>query len=183
MTKIFVLGGVRSGKSSYAATVAESLSGDEGVTLIATADSASADSGMRQRIEKHRAERPAHWTTLEAPIELDLSLEEVTHNVVVIDCLTIWLSNLLATCGDADQSGFYMLAENTIQSALRNLVAATERASGHLIIVANDVGSGVAPLTRLGNVFADMQGLVNQRIAAVSDEVYVMTAGIPTRIK
>lgn len=182
--RIFVLGGVRSGKSRYAAELAKSLAGDEPVLFVATAEISPDDLSMRERIARHQAERPANWRTTEQPINLDETLSNhASEPVMIVDCLTIWLSNLLARCGDPDVKGFSGVAEEAVLPALEKLCTAIKQAEHHVLLVANDVGSGVAPMTRLGNVFADMQGIVNQRIAATCDEVYLMTAGIERRIK
>lgn len=179
-----MLGGVRSGKSRYSAELAKSLAGDEPVLFVATAESSPDDLSMRERIARHRAERPTNWRTTEQPIDIDETISnKVPEPVVIVDCLTIWLSNLLARCGDPDAKTFSAVAEEAVLPALERLCTAIKQAEHHVLLVANDVGSGVAPMTRLGNVFADMQGIVNQRIAATCDEVYLMTAGIERRIK
>ncbi len=186
--RVFVLGGVRSGKSRYAAEHARSLAAGKPVLFVATADSRDADTGMKQRITRHQSERPAEWETVEEPVNLPGVLAEILAHpgpepVVIVDCLTVWISNLLARCGDSDSPGFYAMAEGEVMPALDDLATAVEGARRHVVLIANDVGTGVAPPTRLGNVFADLQGIVNQRVAAVCDEVHLMVAGIEIRIK
>ena len=158
--KIFVLGGVRSGKSRFAAELAGSIAVHGDVTLIATADSSTTDSGMLRRIEKHRAERPANWAVVEAPIDLAGAIRSVSGATVIVDCLTVWLSNVLAKCGDAEAPEFAEKVEVTVEVALKELATAMIASECSVVLIANDVGSGVAPQTRLGNVFADMQGIV-----------------------
>lgn len=182
--RILVLGGVRSGKSRHAAETAQSIAGDEPVLFVATAKPAAGDSSMSERIAHHRAERPVHWTTLEQPLDLHHAVSSNgPEPVMIVDCLTIWLSNLFARCGDPDAPGFYAAVEQAVLPALDSLCEAIRHSQRHIVLVANDVGSGVAPATRLGNVFADMQGTVNQRVAATCDEVYLMVAGIEQKIK
>ncbi len=184
LRRVFVLGGVRSGKSRYSSEVAKSIAGDQPVLFIATAELSEDDTSMRHRIERHMAERPSNWRTIEEPVDLGQAiLSEGTERGAVVDCLTVWLSNLLVRCGDPDQQGFYDAVEQKVYSGLDALCDAIEQSNRHLVLVANDVGSGVAPPTRLGNVFADMQGTVNQRVAAECGEVYQMVAGIENRIK
>lgn len=181
--KIFVLGGVRSGKSRFAAELAESISPDGNINLIVTADSSTADRGMQRRIEQHQSERSENWSTTEEPVEVANSLCRINGAIAIVDCLTVWLSNLLAKCGDAEAPDFYERVEAVVQPALGGLSAAITETDRSIILIANDVGSGVSPPTQIGNVFADMQGLVNQRVASACGEVYLMTAGIQNRIK
>ncbi len=181
---VLVLGGVRSGKSRFAAKLAEEITNGEPVLFVATAQRSGDDSGMNDRIERHRADRPQHWNTVEEPLNLHEAISATGQEpVVIVDCLTIWLSNLLARCGEPGAPDFSAEAERTVLPALDSIAGAISGAHRPTILVANDVGSGVSPTTHLGNVFADMHGMMNQRVAAVCGEVYLMTAGIELRIK
>lgn len=183
--RVFVVGGVKSGKSSFAMQTATSLTSGSGIVqFIATADSSNSDESMLQRIERHQSERPDNWITIEEPIDIGSAIHRAdSGSVVIVDCLTVWLSNLVAACGADEAPDFRDEVEKAVSPRLRELASSIATSQNHLVIVSNDVGTGVAPATRLGNVFADWQGIVNQQVAAVSDEVYLMTAGIPLRIK
>ena len=167
---LFILGGARSGKSRFAVA---GLSPRGRVTFIATAE--ARDGGMAQRIERHQAERPAAWTTVEAPIELTPALASALNDsdTVIVDCLTLWVSNLMLR-GDDDAA---ILKE---ADALAALVADP---AAELRIVSNEVGFGVHPATADGLRFRDVLGLVNQRVAAAAWRVVLMVAGLPHLIK
>ncbi|MCC6467770.1 MAG: bifunctional adenosylcobinamide kinase/adenosylcobinamide-phosphate guanylyltransferase [Alphaproteobacteria bacterium] len=162
-----ILGGARSGKSRHAeALIAQA---ERGCTYIATAQ--ALDSEMRRRIAEHRARRPAHWATIEAPIDLPAALSgHAPGCVVLVDCLTLWLSNIL-------------LAERDIAADSDALVAALQACEATVICVSNEVGLGIVPDNALARAFRDAQGQLNQRIAALADRVVLMTAGQPTVVK
>jgi adenosylcobinamide kinase/adenosylcobinamide-phosphate guanylyltransferase len=183
--RIFVLGGVRSGKSRFALRTARELAGDGPVRFIATAVRHPGDSSLARRIERHRAERPPHWVTVEEPLDLPAALGRPGgEQVAVVDCLTLWLSNILMECGDADAPEFSERARSECSRRAQELVGVLDRPQPrHVILIANEVGSGVAPPTVLGNVFADVQGETNQLVAAHAAEVYHLVAGIAQRIK
>ncbi|MEG6508923.1 bifunctional adenosylcobinamide kinase/adenosylcobinamide-phosphate guanylyltransferase [Methyloligella sp. 2.7D] len=161
-----VLGGARSGKSRHA----EALIGlaPPPWTYLATAEALDAE--MKARIGDHQARRGQDWRTLEAPLDLARAISEAEEGAILIDCLTLWLSNIL-------------LAERDIEAESARLVAALERAPGPIVAVSNEVGLGIVPDTPLGRRFRDAQGLLNQRIAAIADQVVLMTAGIPLTLK
>ena len=170
-----VTGGARSGKSRYALSL---LEGSASVTFIATAE--ALDDDMRRRIARHRAERPASWSTVEAPRDLAVALEGVPADAaVVVDCLTLWVSNLLMSAGDAAGSDEPWYPADEVDAA----VAALERRPGKTVVVTNEVGLGVVPPTPLGRAYRDALGRVNQRVAAVADGVVLLVAGIPWTIK
>ncbi|MCC7045136.1 MAG: bifunctional adenosylcobinamide kinase/adenosylcobinamide-phosphate guanylyltransferase [Alphaproteobacteria bacterium] len=162
-----VLGGARSGKSRYAeALVADS---ERGCTYIATAQ--ALDDEMRQRIAEHRTRRPAHWATIEAPIDLPAALSgHAPDRVLLVDCLTLWLSNIL-------------LAERDIAADGDALVAALEACAAPVVCVSNEVGLGIVPDNALARAFRDAQGQLNQRVAAIADRVVLMTAGLSLVLK
>ena len=166
-TVTLVLGGVRSGKSRYAQTLAERA---ERVTLIATAERRD-DAEMHARIERHRNDRPQSWTTIEEPLHLSLALARAggESDAIVIDCLTMFAANLLEA-GDE-------LAE------IDRLCAVLRHPPCSIVLVSNEVGSGVVPAYELGRRFRDLAGEINQRVAAVADVAVLMIAGLPLALK
>jgi adenosylcobinamide kinase / adenosylcobinamide-phosphate guanylyltransferase len=169
---VLVLGGVRSGKSRHAQNLAEQ---SKRVTFVATAECRD-DEEMRRKIERHRAERPIRWTTVEEPLYLGRVLRSVGENcdVVLIDCLTLFCANLMEAHGDD---------EGSLQGHLDDLCLALEAATCKVILVSNEVGSGVVPAYALGRRFRDLVGETNQRVAAIADTVLLMIAGIPLPLK
>jgi adenosylcobinamide kinase/adenosylcobinamide-phosphate guanylyltransferase len=167
---VFVIGGARSGKSAFALGKASEISGSK--AFIATAQAHDAE--MEERIDKHRKERSSEWQTYEEPIHLAQAVRAVSriHDVAVIDCLTLWVSNLL--CGETNAKQ----AEVDFIEALRSMDTET-----CFIVVSNEVGMGIVPENELARRFRDMAGTLNQRVAKVADEVYLVAAGIPVKIK
>lgn len=168
-----VLGGVRSGKSRQALRLAAAMPRGTRGAFLATAQARDGD--MEARIARHRAERPSEWATVEEPYELVAACERLAGrvDVVVLDCLTLWVANLLLR---GDDEGKIMAAADGLADFL-----AARRLS--LIVVSNEVGAGVHPSTEVGLRFRDSLGGVNQRIAAVADRVTYMVAGLPMMIK
>lgn len=168
MTRLFVLGGARSGKSRYAQQRAEALPGRH--VFVATAEAWDAE--MAERIARHRADRDARWETVDAPRDLSAALDAAsgTGAVVLVDCLTLWASNLL-------------LADADIEQATAGLRAAIMRFDGRLILVANETGLGIVPDNALARRFRDAAGRINQAVAAVAEEVTLIVAGLPMRVK
>jgi adenosylcobinamide kinase / adenosylcobinamide-phosphate guanylyltransferase len=167
----FITGGARSGKSAFAEKIAADIAGKR--AYLATAQALDAE--MVTRIEHHRKRRGNAWDTYEEPLavaELVHKLSE-RYEVVLLDCLTLWLSNIMAhTDGDDDvlrQSGL--------------LVEAVKNVKGTCIIVSNEVGLGIVPDNPLARRFRDLAGFVNQQMAQASDEAYLLTSGIPMKIK
>ena len=169
-SSLFIVGGARSGKSRFALA---GLAATGRVTVVATAEAGDAD--MAARIACHQAERSRHWTTLEAPHDLVLRLREALSaaDTVVVDCLTLWVANLMAR-GDGDEA---ILKE---ADALAALVAAP---TADVRIVSNEVGLGVHPPTAEGLRFRDVLGFVNQRVAAAAHRVVLLVAGLPLVLK
>jgi adenosylcobinamide kinase/adenosylcobinamide-phosphate guanylyltransferase len=169
-SSLLILGGARSGKSRFAV---EGLGLRARVVFVATAE--ARDEEMAKRIARHRAERPSHWSTVEAPLDLVRTLGglEGTTDGIVVDCLTLWVSNRLLR-GDGDDA---ILEE---ASALSELIG---RRRSSLTLVSNEVGQGVHPETTCGLRFRDLLGSVNQRVAAACDTVVLMVAGIPVTVK
>jgi adenosylcobinamide kinase / adenosylcobinamide-phosphate guanylyltransferase len=179
---IVVLGGARSGKSSYAERLARELGGED-VLYVATAE--ARDEEMRARIAKHRAARPAGWRTLEAPLKAAERIEEVEREaagsrVVLLDCLTLLASNALLAAGDDAPPD---RAEAAVRAEVDALLAAARRSAAAWILVSNEVGLGIVPAYPLGRVYRDALGRANQRCAAEASRVYFMVAGLPMPLK
>ena len=183
---VYITGGVRSGKSRFARDEATRLADSTAtVTFIATALDAQDDPDMAARIERHRAERPASWRTIESSQNLAQAVEEAAANggVVILDDLTNWVSRLLAGAGDLETPDARKRAEAAVRPPLERLTAALRETEATVIVVTNEVGSGVAPPTRLGNLYADLLGEVNAAVAAISDRAYLLTSGFSTRLR
>ncbi len=162
----FVLGGARSGKSRYAERLVSAL--PPPWAYVATAQ--AGDHEMAARIRAHRSRRGPSWRTIEAPRDLPAALAACEGMPVLIDCLTLWLSNHLLANADIDQE-------------TERLERALAEAAAPIVLVANEVGSGIVPDHPLGRKFRDLQGLLNQRIAARADRVVLMVAGLPVAVK
>ena len=166
-----ILGGVRSGKSRQA--VLEARCAGRRTAFVATAEPGDAD--MRARIARHQAERPRDWVTVEEPLDVVAACRRLASgaDVIVVDCLTIWVSNLLAHgAGDA-----------AVLAAAGDLAKLMGERPATLIVVSNEVGAGIHPPTALGLRFRDVLGLANQSIAVAADRVTLMVAGIPIEVK
>ena len=165
-----VLGGARSGKSRFAL---DRHPAGARVTFVATARAGDPD--MAERIERHRADRPGHWRTLEAPHDLAPRVRDActAADAVIVDCLTLWVANLMLR-GDADDE---------ILKQADALVALFPASPAALTLVSNEVGLGVHPATADGRHFRDLLGFVNQRVAAAADRVVLMIAGLPLTVK
>jgi adenosylcobinamide kinase/adenosylcobinamide-phosphate guanylyltransferase len=169
MSSLFILGGARSGKSRHA-IAAQSVRGR--VTFIATAKPGDGD--MAARIARHRAERPAHWTTLEEFFDVSARLVALRSvDAAIVDCVTVWVANLMLR-GDANDA---------IVAAAEQLGKTLPRCAFDVTLVSNEVGAGVHPETDIGLRFRDLLGIVNQRLAAASDRVVLMVAGLPLTLK
>lgn len=166
-----VLGGARSGKSRYAESLVEGEPGD--CIYIATAEAGTAgDAEMADRIRRHRARRGARWRTLEEPLALAEALAPAAGPgcAVLVDCLTLWLANLMAAGRDVD-------------GETENLVAALAGVRGAVVLVSNEVGHGIVPENALARAFRDHAGALHQAVAAASDRVVMVTAGLPLVLK
>jgi adenosylcobinamide kinase / adenosylcobinamide-phosphate guanylyltransferase len=165
---LLVLGGARSGKSAYAQRLAEA----HGPERLYLATAAAGDEEMAARIARHRADRGRGWTALEEPIELAATLlaQARAGRVVVVDCLTLWLSNLMRAGRDPGL-------------ALTALADAMGRLTGPAILVSNEVGMGIVPDHKLGRDFRDWQGRANREIGAACDVVIFVAAGFPLQLK
>ncbi|HTZ16999.1 MAG TPA: bifunctional adenosylcobinamide kinase/adenosylcobinamide-phosphate guanylyltransferase [Dissulfurispiraceae bacterium] len=163
-----ILGGARSGKSSFAL---QHSSGAEGrKAFIATAQ--ALDEEMKDRIERHKLERSAEWTTFEEPLSLHQVISRIgsEFDVILVDCLTLWLSNL-------------MMENRDIDAEIVSLISVASTCPSSLLFVSNEVGMGIVPENALARKFRDSAGTLNRRVAEIADEVYLVTAGIPMKIK
>lgn len=188
--KVFIIGGARSGKSSFALGEASKLPGPR--VYLATAE--ALDEEMKERIGRHIDERGSDWETIEEPLSLTRVLSEIKdkYSSVLIDCLTLWVSNLLLRREHRAQNTEHR--QKTIEECMDEFVDILKQfdnssvcspGSGlcNLYIVSNEVGTGIVPENRLARQFRDYAGMLNQKVAAVADEVYLVTAGIPLKIK
>ena len=169
---IFIIGGCRSGKSTYALQTAEKMPGERKI-YIATC--VPQDDEMEQRVAKHQAARSKSWTTVEEPLKLPEAILQNSRraDVILIDCLTLWVSNLLMETDD----------EKQIEEKISQLIDALDRATGHIILVSNEVGTGIVPENKLARQYRDIIGLTNQAVAKTAAKVIWMVAGIPVTIK
>lgn len=161
-----MLGGARSGKSRFA----EQLVLSAGLPPLYVATAEARDGEMSGRIAEHRARRDAAWTTREAPLDLTGALADTGGRAVLVDCLTLWLSNLIEAGRDPGAEG-------------ERLAAALGAMAAPVVLVSNEVGSGIVPMNALARRFADEQGRLNQRIASAVRNVFFVAAGQPLRLK
>lgn len=163
----FIIGGARSGKSAHAETLATALPSPW--TYIATAD--AYDDEMRERIALHRSRRGEGWSTIDAPLDLAGAIEALPDNQpVLVDCLTLWLTN-------------HMLGERDLEQECQRLAAVLSRPRGSWFVVSNEVGQGIVPDNALARRFRDAAGRLNQQVAAIADTVLLMVAGLPLKVK
>lgn len=184
----FILGGARSGKSAYALKLAESIHGKR--LYLATAE--TLDEEMTERIKKHKRERGNNWTTIEEPIRVADVIRKNNppssplrkggqggFNVILLDCLTLWISNLMHEKTGAMGKG----QGASIERIIEKFVSACKSSRVNIIIVSNEVGMGIVPDNPLARQFRDIAGHANQKIAQAADEMYFVAAGIPVKIK
>jgi adenosylcobinamide kinase/adenosylcobinamide-phosphate guanylyltransferase len=176
---IFILGGARSGKSTYAQRLAE-RSG-KSIAFIATAQ--AGDDEMSARITKHRADRPAEWTTLEIQqnIAAHLKAHPTQAELYLLDCMTLLVANILFQYTEGEVTDEQKAAD-AIKAEVDELLAHIRTQKADWIIVSNEVGLGLVPPYPLGRIYRDLLGIANQRLAAAADEVYMLVAGIPVPI-
>jgi len=181
MTTELILGGARSGKSRLAEQRASDLTCP--VTVIATAE--AGDDEMAARIARHRADRPSHWRVIEAPTGLAGVLREAAAEgqCVIVDCLTLWLSNLLTRDAAGLAAPHPADHLSAWQAELDALIATLPELPGKVFLVANEVGLGLVPDTPLGRLFRDEAGRLNQAVAAACDRVTFVAAGLPLTLK
>ncbi|HEY8507437.1 MAG TPA: bifunctional adenosylcobinamide kinase/adenosylcobinamide-phosphate guanylyltransferase [Steroidobacteraceae bacterium] len=173
--KTLVIGGARSGKSTHATQLARERASDVCAIVTATAS----DPEMAARIAAHRAARPAHWHVREEPVRLGAALREEgeRHALLLIDCLTLWTANCLWAEATPDPDTYRW------QRELQDFLEALQASSRELIIVTNEVGTGIVPENAAARLFRDEHGWLNQKVAALCEQVVLVVAGIATRIK
>ena len=179
----FIIGGARSGKSSFALNIANNCTpGKEGgrggdtvshtpkKAYIATAQ--ALDDEMKERIEKHKKERLYDWITFEEPLKISALIRDIQdkYDVILLDCLTLWLSNLISS-------------NRAVEEDIKYFCSSLVTCHSSLFIVSNEVGMGIVPENKLARRFRDLSGYLNQKVAGIADEVYLVTAGIPIKIK
>ncbi|WP_018466668.1 bifunctional adenosylcobinamide kinase/adenosylcobinamide-phosphate guanylyltransferase [Calidithermus timidus] len=169
-----VTGGARSGKSAFAQEEAHRL-GAGRVSFIATAQ--ALDEEMQERIALHRAQRPREWQTLEEPLNLSAALRQARHEVVLLDCLALWVSNLLLRQPEPVER------VEALIPYLEELLDARREIGKHLLVVSNEVGMGIVPENPLARRYRDLLGFANARLAREAAAVYLMVAGLPLRLK
>lgn len=172
-----IIGGARAGKTSFAERLAERHAGT--IAYVATAE--PRDDEMRARIAAHRASRPPHWQTVEAPLDVTTALEAIDRpDAVLLDCLTLWTSNLLLDVLDPDSitPESARSAEVAATGAVDSLLRWKGETDIPLYIVSNEVGLGITPPYALGRIYQDVLGRLNQRVAAAAAEVYLVVAGL-----
>ncbi len=171
MTVSLVLGGARSGKSAYA----EKLAKESGQTVVYVATAKIRDDAIAERVSLHQQSRPVEWLTVESPLDLAAVLEQhaIAGTTVLVDCLTMWITNLL--CEEE--------AKTKLTAELEALFLAFDKITGDVIFVSNEVGMGIIPMGELTRDYVDVAGRLHQDIAAVSDQVVMVIAGLPLVLK
>lgn len=177
---IFITGGVRSGKSSYAEDVTSSLGSD--ITYIATAQ--AFDDEMRHRIYLHRERRPDSWKTVEEPLDVTGAIRKCGNQteVIMLDCLTMLVSNLMFQSPEAE-AGLSVEDQKKIIDEIRSVAEAAKEAAAHVVIVSNEVGLTLVSDNKLGRVYQEIVGSANQVVAALADEAYLVVSGLPVTLK
>jgi len=172
---VLILGGARSGKSSYA----QKMAADRGGKVLFCATAQPLDKDMRERIRAHRRSRPSGWDTLEASEKLAAALKGKTgkYTTVIVDCITLLAANCIGRITDSRK------AEKCLDAEISDLIRLMRRSRCNFILVSNEVGSGIVPDNALARVYRDALGKANQRLARAADEVVLMTAGLPLKIK
>ncbi len=175
----FITGGARSGKSTFALKEASKAKGQK--AYIATAE--ALDGEMKDRIEKHKLERSDEWATYEEQIKVSNVLMEIKnqYGAVLLDCLTLWLSNVLLRAEMGAQG--HQSPEDSINEFIVCLNELAGAGGCALYVVSNEVGMGIVPENKLARKFRDLAGTLNRKVAEIADEVYLVTAGIPLKIK
>ena len=171
-----ILGGARSGKSSFA----EKIAREAGKSVLFIATATADDSEMAERIRNHQASRPAHWQTLELAHDLGRNLTAPIAEVVIVDCITLLVSNILLSLPENAPPEVVI---HKLQAEIDELIAAQARLGGQWLLVSNEVGLGLVPPYPLGRVYRDALGWANQSLARAASRVILMVAGIPLVIK
>jgi len=182
LKNILIIGGARSGKSRFAQELA--LKSGEAVLFVATAE--AGDEEMRQRIEEHQKSRPAAWSTLEATTHIgnQITNQISEAKVVVVDCITLLISNIFSQYShQTDEQIDAPLIEKEVTAEISELVECINQIDASFIMVTNEVGTGLVPVSKTARLYRDLLGKANQILAEHADEVYLMVAGLPVPIK
>ena len=174
LIRILIIGGARSGKSDFALIKAAEQDGKK--AFLATTQ--ARDSEMKERIDAHKRQRGPEWLTYEEPLKVIETLQNLIlhYDVIILDCLTLWLSNVMSTATQNPKDQIIALTK-----ALKDFNISTHSVS--LYMISNEVGMGIVPDNKLARTFRDLSGFMNKQIAEVSDEVYLVSAGIPLKLK
>ncbi|GLR71610.1 bifunctional adenosylcobinamide kinase/adenosylcobinamide-phosphate guanylyltransferase [Agaribacter marinus] len=168
-----ILGGARSGKSQYATQIATQLSESDGLQVSYIAPATAIDDEMKARIQRHQRERPDTWHLIEEPLAVSTAIRRTNDTqIVLVDCLTLWLNNQIYHCPNQD-----------FECLFADLIAAASASKSHIIFVSNEVGLGVIPMGEVTRQFVDQAGWMNQAIAKAADEVKFIAAGLPMSLK
>lgn len=178
MKSVLLTGGARSGKSIMAQELARKIGG--AVLFVATAE--AGDDEMQERIEKHRQARPSEWGILEVTSNLGSQITKHRGGIktIIIDCITLLVSNILGQCGEKARPA---AIEKAVTAEINELIKCIKKTRANFIIVTNEVGMGIVPGDRTSRLYRDLLGKANQMLAASVDEVYLLVAGIPIKIK
>jgi adenosylcobinamide kinase/adenosylcobinamide-phosphate guanylyltransferase len=177
-----IIGGARSGKSALAQVRAR----QSGLAVVYLATARAEDPEMARRVAHHRQHRPAHWTCIEEPLQLTAALRRhaAAGTCILVDCLTLWLSNLFfAGCAVAQAEGGEAIDCPLLNGQTAALLECLPGLPGRVILVSNEVGSGIVPVNAVARNFADEQGRLNQKVAAACDRVTLTVAGLPLELK
>ncbi|MBN1312250.1 MAG: bifunctional adenosylcobinamide kinase/adenosylcobinamide-phosphate guanylyltransferase [Anaerolineae bacterium] len=185
-----ILGGARSGKSTYAEQLVRDSGGDQ-VLYVATAR--AGDDEMRERVMKHQQSRPAAWRTLEAPENVGAAIVDSVGDTkaILVDCLTVLVANCLLAAagpeddpfGDPSDDPFRAAIEEHVKTEVAGIAGCARKLDADMVVVSNEVGMGVVPPYELGRAYRDLLGRANQIMAQHADEVYLLVAGIPMKVK
>ena len=179
---ILVTGGARSGKSTFAEKLASKINKDTNTKKAYIATAEIFDDEMKQRVKLHQSRRGEDWQTFEAPFNAEIAIEEANKisNVILFDCLTIYLSNFLCSFENLDDLDKINVK---LKIVVEKLITSAQNIDGTIIFVTNEVGAGIVPENKLARVYRDCAGIANQMIASVADEVYLVVAGISVNLK
>jgi adenosylcobinamide kinase/adenosylcobinamide-phosphate guanylyltransferase len=177
---ILILGGARSGKSTFAQQLANERNGQ--IAYIATAE--GLDDEMASRIARHRAERPTDWRTYEIPYGIGRAYQEklILGDTILLDCITLLVTNLMMLADLDEDEPDEEAASELVQMEINELLTEIQTGNSSWIVVSNEVGLGLVPPYPLGRIYRDLLGKVNQQLTALADEIYLMVAGIPVPI-
>ena len=181
MSKLtFILGGARSGKSTLAEQLAARCSAQTGGSVLYIATAQAGDEEMRARIQAHRRSRPSGWQTLEAPLSVAAALQDLqsSYDIVLLDCLTLLVSNLLMAHSDEQSESIHAGLQTAVEAEIDALLETIQHSQADWFVVSNEVGLGLVPPYPFGRAYRDLLGRVNQRFAACADAAYLMVAGL-----